>query len=1022
MMKTIKKAILFLAVLTLLAAGCVQPVLENPATPGAGVLRVSLDGGAQRTLMPGYDTSSLYYTLTFTAAGGPALAETQGPVSGHIGIGGSSGEFTLAAGTWDLDVKGFASVEDAADPAKALVSGSESGIEVSSSEGTAVNVTLTPDKSKLTQAATGTLRYDISFPPEVTLASLAVYGEDGVTLTDLSAYGATVSNPITLIGENAGSITLASGVYNLGISLYMDGKIAVRGASAHIYDGLVTAAVYVFTADDFAGYSPDVITAFTLKDGTTPYTGKINQAARIIGVSAPGLGDLIALTAELTHSGLSVSPDPATARDYTNPVIYTVSLEDGTQAAYTVRVDTRLVITSVAALTSFLSSAPEGSTVDDPIPVKIEVDLTNTVNGWAAMLSAINSAQKYLDLDLSECTMAGMTAVEGEFDPGTANTGEKYITGLVLPDTAASIKAGISYSKTFQYFTGLKTLGASGVETVGQNAFYGCTSLASVELPVAVSIGYAAFWGCTSLESVELPLAASIGNGAFRDCTSLASVELPTATDIGIGAFTYCTNLASVSLPVAVSIGGSAFYGCTSLESVELPAATSIESGAFYNCTSLASVELPAAVSFGDDAFWRCTSLESVELPAAVSFGDEVFYGCTSLESVVLAGLTTINTSAMFFEGNNLKTLSLPEVTTVGQEAFKNNTHLESIVLPKAANIGNSAFKDCTNLVSVELPAATSIGENAFYGCTSLVSVELPAATSIGGSAFSGCTSLASVDLPAATSIGGNAFYGCTSLASVELPKAVSIRKRAFYGCTSLASVSLPAAISIDSEIFILDGVFSYCTSLTSVELPVAESIGSWTFENCTSLVSVELPAAYYIGDNAFQDCTSLASVELPAAESIGSRTFYGCTSLTSVELPAATSIREDAFYGCTSLASVELPKAVSIKKKTFYGCTSLASVELPVVTDISEDAFKETGETSLTIIMGDVPSQLGINIFNNVSTPKSVTVMVPPGATYSNKWREGFKGLGWYNFPEEKNGSGTVNPNITLTIDYLPE
>ena len=104
---------------------------------------------------------------------------------------------------------------------------------------------------------------------------------------------------------------------------------------------------------------------------------------------------------------------------------------------------------------------------------------------------------------------------------------------------------------------------------IGNSAFGGCTSLASVTIPDSVtSIGESAFYGCSSLASVVIPKGVtSIGEYAFEGCSSLTSVVIPdSVTSIGYQAFFGCTSLTSVTIPDSVtSIGESAFHGCSSL-------------------------------------------------------------------------------------------------------------------------------------------------------------------------------------------------------------------------------------------------------------------------------------------------------------------------------------------------------------------------------------------------------------------------------------------------------------------------
>ena len=175
-----------------------------------------------------------------------------------------------------------------------------------------------------------------------------------------------------------------------------------------------------------------------------------------------------------------------------------------------------------------------------------------------------------------------------------------------------------------------------GVTSIGDSAFYYCTSLASVAIPDSVT---------------------RIGDSAFSKCTSLTSVAIPdSVTSIDYGAFSYCTSLTSVAIPDSVtSIGDFAFGSCSSLTSVAIPdSVTSIGDYAFDCCTSLTSVAIPDSVtSIGECAFRSCTSLTSVAIPDSVtSIGEGAFYDCDSLTDVYYSG-SEAQWNSIYIEGYN---------------------------------------------------------------------------------------------------------------------------------------------------------------------------------------------------------------------------------------------------------------------------------------------------------------------------------------------------------------------------------
>jgi hypothetical protein len=320
-------------------------------------------------------------------------------------------------------------------------------------------------------------------------------------------------------------------------------------------------------------------------------------------------------------------------------------------------------LNNVSKVGDYLANA-SGGTEDNPVSLPVQL---NIANDWGNLLNAIDTANKKVALDLSGCTMT-----DTEFDPGTANTGEKNIVSLVLPDAATSIKKGGSiFNSAFGNFAALKSVSGKNVRTVGEYAFSGRTILTTVDFPAVTSIGDGAFRGCW-LTSVDLPAVTTIGNGAFSGCTKLTKVDLPaTLTSIGDNPFSSCTSLSEFTVAsenlnykhssdnkmllskdgttliayaagagevtlddaTITTIGPSAFSGCTMLTTVDLSTATSIGHGAFIGCTGLTTVDLPAATAIGGSAFYGCTMLTTVALSAATSIGDRAFYECTSIQT-----------------------------------------------------------------------------------------------------------------------------------------------------------------------------------------------------------------------------------------------------------------------------------------------------------------------------------------------------------------------------------------------------
>ena len=574
--------------------------------------------------------------------------------------------------------------------------------------------------------------------------------------------------------------------------------------------------------------------------------------------------------------------------------------------------------------------------------------------------------------------------------------------------------------------------GVSGfARAIGPRAFYHCESLAEIEFGLGgtgdLSFAERAFWGCTSLKTLNLPnrlrgvendydafqfglkLAGGLSNPNAvmcfseydgRDCAAVESINVEEG---GLYFSSYDGAL--------YTAGRKMLVFCPQQKSGTITIAKEAETfrvGCFWNCQILSAIEfeeggtadfeLPSvsgSFTYTTDAlFYNCYKLSSIAFPARlVKIGDNALYWGEAIAgrsnhniSVVTFApdcrLNEIGKSA--FKNCKIKEIELPaSVTTLGQKPFEGCSIARLVVPDSLASdgftdlvAGISGLKNiecrstCKNFTTVDGVLFSKDGtELVFCPADKVAEVyTVPAdVRKISDYSFKDNVGVKAVEFESAESsltIGAYAFQNA-AIVSVTLPeRLVSISDRAFSGCAMLARVTFEPQCRLTT---LGNYAFEKCASLTEISVPdLTTSIGIYAFSECSLLANFNLGAnsqLINIGQNAFRSCAALVEFTAPATlaylgkpttadtvtEKTSSYTFYNCKQLAKVDLSACSVeyIAMYTFQHCSSLATVLLPQGLKgIGQYAFQNCVKLSEITLPEgLVTINGQAFSGCGQ-----------------------------------------------------------------------------
>ena len=582
-----------------------------------------------------------------------------------------------------------------------------------------------------------------------------------------------------------------------------------------------------------------------------------------------------------------------------------------------------------------------------------------------------------------------------------------YGEAAAVTDLGTAFK-GITNIRNFQefyYFTGITTL--------SDDAFNGCTNLTSIRLPKALkAIGARSFKGCEKLTQLALPTGLiTIGEEAFCGCKTLGDMILPTNLKaIEAGTFRDCAAFTSVDLPISVtSIGNEAFAGCTGLKAfstktfrpdiimmgtdvfkdIELERATltAIQGTKTYFSSAPQWSDFGKIKELRERSGGQFATLEVGQTYYIYNIGTGRYltkgeaYGTQAVVDELSPMRFKVNHSSSMAEG--VYYLTSQDTGKDGKILFRTSTD---------GNVGkgvNAVFVDGGSLSSSAYWSIQSSGEQAY-------TIQIPSNISgYNAKKFLGvqtdhASNAASPTYGIYSDIDYEQYQLNCQWYFVRYDEEQAANYEAAKVLENLLNVAKEKKIGTDTEQAVYDDMSSTTEQIRQAQRSLRKQLNFIDFEDNlvreTCMAQCDLNGD---GEISFYEATEIKDIELQFNIAITSfdemkqfknlttiyaNTFNNCNKLTSVVLPESVErIYYYAFRNCSQLQKVNLSEyLIELGTEAFGGCTSLKEVSIACPTPEN--------------------IHLGNNVFRNVNLSEC-TLRVPFGAKehYENAdvWKE---------------------------------
>ncbi len=203
--------------------------------------------------------------------------------------------------------------------------------------------------------------------------------------------------------------------------------------------------------------------------------------------------------------------------------------------------------------------------------------------------------------------------------------------------------------------------------------------------------------------NLSIPLTVTFGGTSYK------------VTGIESYAFAYCKDLKSITLKYNMAkIGSGAFAGCENLTRISLSPSSNTSFKAASDGTYLCNKSGDTLIVYADG-----TGRENFSIPSGIkTIAAGAFEGTANLKTLNVSGIEKIEPFA--FADSSIKSL------VCSADAIEDGTFAQSkiecvaIMSGSLDKIGRAAFYNCKNLKTLIIPGVEVLSEDALYGCSAL--------------------------------------------------------------------------------------------------------------------------------------------------------------------------------------------------------------------------------------------------------------------------------------------------------------